>query len=200
MRRFTNLPIFLLAMLIGVGLLGSTLLLWTPERPSAAQSLEARGGAMSSGGLAMIGAADTLGSAAEQIETQARDVDYPDLAALATEWQIEAAQLRAQGIEMTASLSAESMVHDPATAPEFDPASLRGNGSVMVAEGQKMVDLGGELNEQIAILSDVGILPPGMVMQLSSSASALINAGEHLVQEGQDMQEYADQLLRSIGR
>ena len=37
-------------------------------------------------------------------------------------------------------------------------------------------------------------------LQLSSSASALINAGEHLVQEGQDMQEYADQLLRSIGR
>lgn len=200
MRRFTNLPILLLAMVIGVGLLGSALLLWTPERPSAVQSLEARGGAMSSGGMAMIGAADTLASAAAQIEKQVRDVNDPDLAALATEWQTEAAQLRTQGVEMTASLSAESMVHDPASVSQFDPVSLRGNGSVMVVEGQKMVDLGGELDEQIAILSNVGVLPPEMVMQLTSSASALISAGQHLVQEGHDMQEYADQLLRSIGR
>jgi hypothetical protein len=62
-----------------------------------------------------------------------------------------------------------------------------------------MVGHGQEMAAQVDQLRRDGVLTDAMADELAADAKALVDAGEALVRDGEQMQEYAEKLLQSIG-
>lgn len=151
---------------------------------------------MAAGGVAMIETATGMSQAAQTMITSG----VPELVDLGQHWAQDAAALQERGTWMVLSATANSMVHDPDKARELNLQSLRGNGLSMAAEGQAMVDHGNEMVADVAQLRRDGVLSETMADELTTDATALVDAGKTLVRDGERMQEYAEKLLRSIGQ
>jgi hypothetical protein len=189
--------LLLSAGLIGLLLIGS--MSAGSGSSSKVLSLESRSGEMTAGGEAMIEASQNMDAAAALIERQADRNGDADLGELAQRWRNEAGALRDRGLELTLSIAADSMIHDPDAAHQLNPNNLSANGGIMVTEAQAMIEHGSDMHQQAAWLRESGVLLPDVTGQLAGSADALITAGEQLEREGEEMQDYAEQVLQSIG-
>jgi hypothetical protein len=150
---------------------------------------------MAAGGETMIQAAEGMSQAA--VTMMAAGV--PELVDLGQHWAQDAQALRERAAWMVLSASADTMVHDPDNAHELNLQNLLGNGTSMAAEGQSMVGHGQEMAAQVDQLRRDGVLTDAMADELAADAKALVDAGEALVRDGEQMQEYAEKLLQSIG-
>ena len=161
----------------------------------AAEDLETAN-SMAAGGAAMIEAAAGMSQAAQ---TMVASGD-PALDDRAGHWEQDARALREQGAWMVLAATADSMVHDPRSARELNLQNLRGNGMSMAAEGQAMIEHGKEMAAEVDQLRQAGALSEATADKLTASASTLMDAGEALVRDGEQMREYAERLLQSIGQ
>lgn len=151
---------------------------------------------MATGGAAMVQAADDMDRAARLMIAS----DVPALVDRGRHWELDARALRDRGAWMVLSASAESMVHDPATAAELNLESLRGNGLSMAAEGRAMVEHGQTMATEVERLRRDGVLDDALAGELAADATALVATGEVLERDGERMREDAEKLLESIGR
>lgn len=162
--------------------------------PMAQDSLSA--GTMSASGTAMIQVADGM----EGVTPTLLSSNDPAVASLGEHWVQDAAALRERGVWMISSASSDAMVHNPDRAHEINLQNLLGNGMVMVSEGQAMRAHGEEMIADVEGLRDEGILPGDVADELIAEAQALADAGDRLERDGEEMQQTAEDLLRSIGR
>jgi hypothetical protein len=151
----------------------------------------------------MAEAAAAMVSAAEGLEETAPALiatGDPALVALGELWLADARVLRARAAWLVSTATSDAMVHDPARAHELNLDNLRANGKAMAAEGRSLSELGRELAARVEELSRHGTIAGAVAGDLTARAAALLAAGERLERDGERMQDYAKDLLRSLGR
>jgi hypothetical protein len=166
--------------------------------PSPAQGT-ANADAMRVAGEAMNQVAQGMETAAALIAERERSGDAA-LAELGRHWAQDAQALHERAGWLMAAAGADSMVHDPNKAQQLNLYNLRANGSVMVAEGQAMVEHGREMKEQVGELLTAGAIGPELADKMTAAADALIASGETLERDGKRMQDSAERLLTSLGK
>ena len=160
-----------------------------PQDPASADR-------MAAAGAAMVAAAQGMESAAAALVASGD----PALAELGQHWQADARVLRARGAWMVTSSTSDSMVHDPDRVHELNLENLRANGTVMAEEGRALADHGREMAAQVEQFRQDGAISAAVADDLAARAAALVAAGEALERDGEQMQEYAESLLKSLGR
>jgi hypothetical protein len=202
MRRLAPI-IALVVVLLAVGLADSSVARGAanePEaRPPAVATPEPPLDPMTAGGVALIRAAQSMETAAAVLEERATATGDPTLADLAQHWRNDAEALRARGVRLLFSATADSMVHDPARAHELNLENLRANGEMMAVDGKTMIEHGKEMSQQVATLLAAGVLSSDLAAQLTAAADELVATGEQLEREGTAMRDDAETMLRSIG-
>lgn len=151
---------------------------------------------MTSGGAAMIQAAQGMAEAARLMLAS----EAPQVVERGQHWAQDATALQERGAWMVLAATAESMVHDPDKARELNLQNLLGNGMSMAAEGEAMAAHGNEMAAEVAQLRQDGALSDDLSEQLTADAQVLVDAGEALARDGERMRDYAESLLRSIGQ
>lgn len=154
---------------------------------------------MTESALAMFRSADSMNSGADLLAEDGRQPGNASLAEIASHWRADAAVLRDRGVWMLMSRTAGSMTHNPDDARELDLRSLRANGESMILEGEKMSAHGSEMLNELVEQRDSGVLQRETADSLVATAEELVAAGTQMTSDGQDMRDYADRLLESIG-
>ncbi len=150
---------------------------------------------MTNAGIAMIQAAQSMEAASAVMVASGNQT----LVDLGGHWYQDARALRDQGAWMIVAASSDSMIHDPNKARELDLANLEVNGMVMEAEGQAMADHGRAMLVQVDQLRTDGNLPSTIADDLTARGNELITTGNQMASDGKRMQEYAQNLQRSLG-
>jgi hypothetical protein len=156
--------------------------------------------AMPAAGVALTNMAQAMDDGASALDAEAARSGDQQMADLAGHWREDAQTLRAMGVQLLVTTNASGMVHDPDAAYELDLEGLRANGELMLFDGKAMVAHANEMEQQIASLRGSGALPKALSDQLAATTDQLKKTGEQLERDGQGMRDYADQMLRSIGR
>jgi len=154
---------------------------------------------MTAGAIAMFAAADAMDDGADQLDAEGITRNDPALREHAAHWRVDARTLRDRGIWMLLSQTADSMAHDPDRAHHLDLRSLKANGDSMIVEGESMIEHGHEMLDEVVELHNEGILLDGIYTSLAEAADLLITAGEQIKHDGEDMRDYAERMLDSLG-
>jgi hypothetical protein len=154
------------------------------------------GGTMTSAGTSMIEVADSM----EAVVPTLLASSDAEVSALGQHWDQDAAALRERGAWMISSATSDAMVHDPDRARQINLQHLLGNGMAMVSEGAAMRAHGEEMITEVDRLRELGVLPDDIADDLIGKAQTLIDAGQRIEEDGEEMQQTAEDLLRSIGR
>ena len=92
------------------------------------------------------------------------------------------------------------MVHDPSRIRgSVDVAALNSDGEAMLAEGRNMASHGRVMAEETAVMVERHNLQGQTAAELSWAAQLMIDVGNSLAWNGQEMINYAEQLRRSLG-
>lgn len=107
--------------------------------------------------------------------------------------------LNEQGSWSELSRTAQQMLHDPGDAREVDLEALRWNGQAMLAEGRNMKSHGQVMAEEANLMVERHEFQGQAADDLRSSAQVIIDVGQHLETNGQEMIDYAKRLKRTLG-
>lgn len=110
------------------------------------------------------------------------------------------AELQAQGSWRDLNRTAENMLHDPSRARQIDLEALRWNGMAMRGEGQIMAEHGRIMAEEVEVMIARHGLQGQTAADMRQAADVMREVGGHLMQNGQEMMEYAERLRRSMGK
>lgn len=108
------------------------------------------------------------------------------------------ADLAAQGSWGELNRGAQAMLHDPRGARQVDLEALRWAGLGMQGEGQNMAEHGRLMAEQVELMVAKHNLDAPGATDLRQAARTMDEVGGHLMQNGQAMVAYADQLRRAM--
>jgi hypothetical protein len=111
----------------------------------------------------------------------------------------DSAALSEQGTWGELTRTAQQMLHDPSDAKQVDLDALRWNGETMRAEGHNMAAHGQVMAEEVELMVERHGLQGQAADDLRSSARVMIDVGQNLEQNGQEMIDYADRLKKSLG-
>lgn len=95
--------------------------------------------------------------------------------------------------------AAQQMIHDPRGARSVDLEALRWNGQAMRSEGRTMAEHGLVMAEEVALMVNLHRLSDDAASDLRSSTQTMIDVGQRLEQNGNEMIDYTDRLRRRMG-
>lgn len=177
---------------------------------------------MEEAGRTMQQAATTMQGHAQAMLDEGRRTGNQDLIAHGEHWLREAADLNQAGgwmlmnpvtpgaLAPQANLTAadrsqldravRAMIHDPSkVGREVDLETLRWNGLSLRGEGQNMADHARVMAEEVELMVERHGLQAPAAADLRAGTAALRQGGDHLMQNGQAMIDYADRLRRGMG-
>ena len=93
----------------------------------------------------------------------------------------------------------QAMIHDPSKASRVDVQALRWNGMAMRGEGQNMIDHARIMAEEVELMVERHGLQGQAAADLRQAVQTMGEVGGHLMQNGQEMMDYADRIRRSMG-
>lgn len=111
----------------------------------------------------------------------------------------DAARLSEGGSWGELNRAAQQMIHDPRGARSVDLEALRWNGQAMRSEGRTMAEHGLVMAEEVELMVNLHRLSDEAASDLRSATQAMIDVGQRLEQNGNEMIDYADRLRHRMG-
>lgn len=185
-----------LALFTALGLVGFGVVAWADRDPPApsverprivsmeesAQAMQQAGAAMQQHGQAML----MQGGEWMVINPTAPGILVPGA-------QIDA------GNRGELNRSIQAMLHDPSKARSIDVEALNWNGMAMQGEGQNMRYHGQIMAEEVELMIERHGLQGQAVDDLRRGVQVMRQVGGDLMQNGQEMIDYAERIRRSMG-
>lgn len=107
--------------------------------------------------------------------------------------------LQSQGSWGELTRAAQQMLSDPSNAKQVDLEALRWTGEAMQSEGRNMRDHGKTMAEEAELMVQLHGLTGQPADDLRQAARTMIQVGDQLDSNGQEMVAYAERLRQTLG-